>query len=119
MVPGDAFYLNVVDSHRYFVLCSSVNPSHKVLVFNFTTHRPGHCDETCIVLPSEYGGIAHNSVVMFSRGLLLEEPALSNFKSCIGAPLPSIGNDTLLRIKAGALASIHTPKKIKKFLSHL
>jgi len=116
MVPGDAFYLNVIDSHRYFVLHSSVNPSHKVLVFNFTTHRPGQCDETCIVLPSEYSGIAHNSVVMYSQGRLMEDPVLSNFKAAIGAALPPIGNDILLRIKAGALTSIHTPKKIKTFL---
>jgi hypothetical protein len=46
----------------------------------------------------------------------MEDPVLSNFKAAIGAALPPIGNDILLRIKAGALTSIHTPKKIKTFL---
>lgn len=117
MTPGDAFFLNLINSHRYFVLRSETNPSEKVLVFNFTSHRPGQCDETCIVLPSEYGGIRSASVVAYSRGLLLEGDELIKFKEAIGTPLKRIGNATLERIKSGALSSIHTPQKIKTFLA--
>jgi hypothetical protein len=117
MTPGDAFYLNVINSHRYFVLHSAINPSEKILVFNFTTHCSGECDETCIILPSEYSGLRRDSVVLYSRGLLLEGHELSNFKAAIGTPLPHIGDAILERIKRGAITSIHTPKKIKTFLA--
>ena len=49
MRPGDAFFLNIADSHRYFVIEAASNLASRVIVFNFTTHRPDHCDDTCQV----------------------------------------------------------------------
>ena len=117
MVAGDAFYLNVINSHRYFVLHSVTNPSEKILVFNFTSHRPGLCDETCIISPSEYGGIYCDSVIMYNRGFLIEEEQLEKFKSIVGKPLPCITSQILDKIKRGALTSLRTPKKVKTFLA--
>lgn len=117
MAPGDAFYLNVINSHRFFVLHSATNPSEKILVFNFTTHRPGLCDETCIVSPSDYEGIYCDSVIMYSRGFLLEGEELEKFKSIVGKSLPYITSQILEKIKQGALTSHRTPKKFKTFLT--
>lgn len=116
MSPGDAFYLNVINSHRFFVLHSETTSSEKILVFNFTTHRPGLCDETCIVSPSEYKGIHCDSAIMYNRGLLLEKEELTNFKAGVGKSLPCIPSAILKKIKQGALISNRTPKKIKLFL---
>lgn len=117
MAPGDAFYLNVINSHRYFVLHSATNPSEKILVFNFTTYRPGQCDETCIISPSEYGGIHRDSVIQYSQGLLLAGEELTKFKAIVGTSLPCIPSAILEKIKYGALTSNRTPKKIKIFLA--
>lgn len=117
MVPGDVFYLNIINSHRYFVLHSTTHPSEKILVFNFTTHRPGLCDETCIITPAEYNGVHRDSVVMYSHGLLLAGDELTNFRAIIGTALPNISGAILEKIKQGALTSNRTPKKIKVFLT--
>lgn len=117
MAPGDAFYLNVINSHRFFVLHSITTSPEKILVFNFTTHRPGLCDETCIISPSEYEGIHCDSVIMYSRGLLLEAEQLQKFKAIVGQSLPRIPALILEKIKKGALISTHTPKKLKSFLT--
>ncbi len=117
MGPGDAFYLYVINSHRYFVLHSVTTPSEKILVFNFTTHRPGLCDESCLISPSEYEGIHCDSVIMYSRGLLLEGEELEKFKSIVGKSLPCIPSLILEKIKQGALTSNRTPKKLKTFLT--
>ena len=111
------FYLNIINSHRYFVLHSATHPSEKVLVFNFTTHRPGKCDETCIITPAEYTGVHRASVVMYSHGLLLAGDELTNFMEIIGTALPNIPGAILKRIKHGALISNRTPKKFKVFLA--
>lgn len=116
MNVGEAFYLNVADSHRYFVVFITAFPSRKVVVFNFSSHRPGKCDETCIVTPSEYLGIDHDSIVAYAYGDVLEGPSLSVFQGTIGRPLPSLDNRLVGRILDGALTSRHTKLKIKRVL---
>ena len=119
MTPGDAFYLNVLDSHRYFVLHVQQNPIERVIVLNFTSYHPGKCDETCIVTPAEYNGLDHTSVISYRHGMLLEGDELKNFAPNIGRKLPSVANSILKKIRDGALTSPYTPRKIKKELAAL
>lgn len=116
MTPGDAFFLTVADSHRFFVVYAEQPPLAKVVILNFTTHYPGKCDETCIVTLAEYSGISHDSVIAYRHGLVLEGDELRNFVARKGTSLPQISQATLEKIVQGALASSFTPRKIKRLL---
>ena len=116
MTAGDAFYLNVADSHRYVVAHVDSNPISTIIVFNFTTHRAGRCDETCIITPAEYPDLDADSVIAYRHGLLLQGQELTNFNAVIGKKLPGVKRDVIQKICSGALDSRFTPGKIKRLL---
>jgi hypothetical protein len=115
MKPGHAFYADWISGptpHIYFVACETDN---LIVLFNFTTHHPGRGDETCIVTPSEYGELKHDSVVPYRHGEILEGLALDHFrKSGLSRKLQqNITPELLHKIQVGAVDSRYTIKKIK------
>jgi hypothetical protein len=118
MTVGDAFLFNLAvtdDQHIYFVAYTDGIPVSKVVLFNFTSYRPGKCDDTCIVKPYEYKQLSRDSVVFYQRGSIIEGEKIHELrKSRIGKKLDPIPPLVMKKIKAGALSSKFTPIKIKE-----
>ncbi|OQW44755.1 MAG: hypothetical protein A4C66_15275 [Nitrospira sp. HN-bin3] len=118
---GDAFIFSLAvssDEHIYFVAYAEGNPTSKLVLFNFTGHKPGACDETCIVKPYEYKRLSKDSVIGYRWGRIVDGVATIQAlaRSGVGTKLDTIPPAILTRIQAGALVSKFTPLKIKELL---
>lgn len=119
MTVGDAFLFNPTvsdDGHIYFIAYTDGDPVSKIVILNFTTYRPGKCDETCVIKPHEYKVLSHTSVVAYRFGRVEVENVQTILKSQIGKRLDPIPAVVMTRIHAGALTSKFTPIKIKDLL---
>jgi len=118
MQVGDAFLFNLAvtsDTHIYFVAYVDGTPASKVVLFNFTSHYPGKCDETCIIKPYQYKQLSRDSVIAYRFGRIVEGAAIQELiKNGIGKKLPAIPPDCMAKIIAGVCASKFTVNKIKE-----
>lgn len=118
---GYAFYADWLSGstpHIYFVACETDNPHPQIVLFNFTTHRPGMHDETCIITPSEFPPLKHDSVVAYRHGEIMEGLALDHLRcSGLSRKLPEVIRPEIIRkIQEGAIASKFTNGKIKTLI---
>ena len=122
MHVGDAFLFNLAvssDELIYLVAHVAGNPATTIVLFNFTSHYPGKCDESCIVKPHEYKRLSRDSVIAYRWGRVVEGPAIQGLvKTEIGKKLDPVPTAVIAKIIAGALKSQFTPIKIKKLLQH-
>jgi hypothetical protein len=118
MQVGDAFIFNLAvssDEHIYFVAHVEGNPTTRIVLFNFTSHYPGRCDESCIVRPHEYKRLSRDSVIAYRWGRIVEGSAIQGLvKTEIGKKLDPVPAAVIAKVKTGALKSQFTPLKIKK-----
>lgn len=108
---GDTFCLT-----HLWVVSSLPTPDLSVVVFNFTTWRPG-VDENCIAEAGDHPFIKHKSVVLYEQGRLFSPDHLAKtlaLPEC--SERAPVSPALLARIQAGALKSDLTKQKYQAII---
>ncbi|MBI4606415.1 MAG: hypothetical protein HY721_31000 [Planctomycetes bacterium] len=108
-----------IPSHRWVVVSDPKQDSDQVIIVNFTTLRDNDPDETCVVKPSQYPGLGHDSYVKYSEAICTTASKLEEGIR-VGALSPSrpVPLELLNRIRAGFVTSKHVRRTHRDLLRH-
>lgn len=117
MTLGETFLnTNPYIAVHLWAIVSNPTPHDAVVMFNFTSWRPG-CDETCLIKPSEHPFVKHDTVIAYRRGQLLTRAAWNELQR-LGFYLrhEPLSDSLLRRIQQGALDSEFTPIDLQEIV---
>ena len=102
---GDAAELrpHPMDRKHLWVFASG-RTDDGIVMFNITTWKKNHSDETCIVTSADHGYIDHRSVIEYRRGILLTEEKWERILENADCEMKTRASKAFLRkIQLGAL----------------
>lgn len=102
---GDAAVLrpHPMDREHLWVFASG-RTDDGIVMFNVTTWKKNHSDETCIVTSADHGYIVHRSVIEYRRGILLTEDKWERILDNADCEMATRASNAFLRkIQIGAL----------------
>ena len=102
---GDTAVLrpNPLEREHLWIFASGLTDDG-IVMFNVTTWKKNHSDETCIVTPADHGYIDHRSVIEYRRGMLLREEKWQRIlETADCTPNDPVSKELLRKIQLGAL----------------
>lgn len=98
------------------VICTDPDDHGCQLIVSICTKINDLCDPACTLQAHEHDFLTRESYVLYRKATIVEQSALANgVAASIFVPREDMNGQTFLRISKGICASIHTPRRIKKY----
>lgn len=108
---------NNPNAKHLFIICTDICDKGCHVVVPLTTYVNNLCDDTCAIDRGEHAFVKHKSYILYRKAEIREAAALiAGVANRIMAPHDDMNGQTFLRIKNGLCRSIHTPRKVKKYI---
>ena len=103
--------------HIWIVASDPQTTQGQILLVNLTTLHEGCVDDACILGPSDYVLLTHQTTVAYSRSRVVTEAKLdAAIANGAFSPVPSLPLPALQRVLAGARASRELSARSKRLL---